>query len=75
MRCGLRSKSGDGSRDGGGGAASGWVEEITDEAAAIEAAGGRPKLVAGHADNIKITLPGDLALAELFLKQQEKNSE
>lgn len=46
--------------------------EITDEAAAIEAAGGKPKLVAGHADNIKITLPGDLALAELFLKQQEK---
>ncbi|MBI3574930.1 MAG: 2-C-methyl-D-erythritol 4-phosphate cytidylyltransferase, partial [Gammaproteobacteria bacterium] len=49
--------------------------EITDEAAAIEAAGGHPKLVTGHADNIKITLPGDLALAELFLKQQEKNSE
>ena len=49
--------------------------EITDEAVAIEVAGGHPKLVAGHADNIKITLPGDLALAELFLKQQEKNSE
>lgn len=47
-------------------------DEITDEATAIEAAGGRPKLVAGHADNIKITLPGDLALAELFLEQQEK---
>ena len=40
-----------------------------------ETAGGHPKLVAGHADNIKITLPGDLALAELFLKQQEKCSE
>lgn len=49
--------------------------EITDEATAIEAQGGRPQLVAGHPDNIKITLPGDLALAELFLKQQEKNSE
>jgi len=49
--------------------------EITDEAAAIEAMGGHPKLVSGHADNIKITLSGDLALAELFLKQQEKNSE
>ncbi len=49
--------------------------EVTDEAAAIEAVGGHPKLVAGHADNIKITLPGDLALAELFLKQQEKDSE
>lgn len=44
--------------------------EITDEAMAIELAGGRPRLVAGHPDNIKITLPGDLALAELFLKQQ-----
>lgn len=50
-------------------------EEITDEAAAVEMAGGHPRLVAGHADNIKITLPGDLALAELFLKQQEKESE
>ncbi|MFA5810385.1 MAG: 2-C-methyl-D-erythritol 4-phosphate cytidylyltransferase [Thermoleophilia bacterium] len=50
-------------------------EEVTDEAGAIEAASGHPRLVAGHADNIKITLPGDLALAELFLKQQEKNSE
>ena len=50
-------------------------EEVTDGRRLSKAAGGRPKLVAGHADNIKITLPGDLALAELFLKQQEKNSE
>jgi 2-C-methyl-D-erythritol 4-phosphate cytidylyltransferase len=50
-------------------------DEITDEAAAIEMAGGHPRLVAGHPDNIKITLPSDLALAELFLKQQEKESE
>ncbi len=50
-------------------------DEITDEAAAIEMAGGHPRLVAGHPDNIKITLPGDLALAELFLKQQEKELE
>lgn len=46
-------------------------EEITDEAAAIERAGGRPRVVAGNPDNIKITLPGDLALAELFLKRQQ----
>lgn len=45
--------------------------EITDEAAAVEAAGGRPRLVMGHADNIKITVPEDLALAELFLRRQE----
>lgn len=44
--------------------------EVTDEAAAVEAAGGRPRVVAGHPDNIKITLPEDLVLAELFLRQQ-----
>ncbi len=47
-------------------------DEITDEAAAVEATGAHPRLVAGHADNIKITLPGDLALAELFLRRQEE---
>lgn len=45
-------------------------QPITDEAAAIELAGGHPRMVAGHADNIKITLPADLALAEIYLKQQ-----
>ncbi len=45
---------------------------VTDEAAAIEHVGGRPRIVAGHADNIKITLAEDLALAELYLKQQER---
>jgi 2-C-methyl-D-erythritol 4-phosphate cytidylyltransferase len=46
--------------------------EITDEASAIEAAGGQPLTVAGHPDNIKITMPQDLPLAELFLHQQER---
>jgi 2-C-methyl-D-erythritol 4-phosphate cytidylyltransferase len=45
--------------------------EITDEASAIEAAGGQPRVVACHADNIKVTLPEDLALTELYLKQQQ----
>ena len=45
--------------------------EITDEASAIEAVGGHPRIVACHADNIKITLSDDLALAELYLKQQQ----
>ncbi len=45
-------------------------EIITDEASAMELAGLQPKMIEGHADNIKITLPNDLALAELFLKQQ-----
>lgn len=39
----------------------------TDEAMAIERAGGRPRLVAGSADNIKVTTPDDLALASFFL--------
>ena len=44
--------------------------DVTDEAGAIEAAGGRPLLVPGHADNIKVTTPEDLPLAELYLRQQ-----
>jgi len=43
--------------------------EVTDEASALEHAGLKPKLVEGHADNIKITRPEDLALAEFFLHQ------
>ena len=46
--------------------------EITDESSAMEFAGARPRLVHGHADNIKITLAEDLELAELYLKQQKK---
>jgi 2-C-methyl-D-erythritol 4-phosphate cytidylyltransferase len=44
--------------------------DVTDEASAMEHAGLRPKLVEGHSDNIKITGPGDLELAEFYLKQQ-----
>ncbi|MDH5785431.1 MAG: 2-C-methyl-D-erythritol 4-phosphate cytidylyltransferase [Chromatiales bacterium] len=43
--------------------------EVTDEASALEHAGKPPKLVEGHADNIKITRPEDLALAAFFLQQ------
>jgi 2-C-methyl-D-erythritol 4-phosphate cytidylyltransferase len=46
--------------------------EITDEASAMEHAGARPRLVHGHADNIKITVPEDLALADLYLREQER---
>jgi len=31
-------------------------------------------MVEGHSDNIKITLPQDLALASLFLRQQGEAS-
>lgn len=40
---------------------------VTDEASAVEHVGLRPKLVEGSADNIKVTRPEDLALAEFFL--------
>jgi 2-C-methyl-D-erythritol 4-phosphate cytidylyltransferase/2-C-methyl-D-erythritol 2,4-cyclodiphosphate synthase len=46
----------------------------TDESAAMEAAGHRPRVVAGHSDNIKITHPQDLARAELFLRKQESKT-
>lgn len=45
---------------------------ITDEASAIEWAGGEPLLVEGHPDNIKITHPNDLPLALLFLQQHHQ---
>jgi 2-C-methyl-D-erythritol 4-phosphate cytidylyltransferase len=46
--------------------------EVTDEASALEHAGKAPKLVEGHADNIKITRPEDLALASFFLQQSRE---
>lgn len=44
---------------------------VTDEASAMEHAGYPPMLVEGHADNLKITRPEDLALAGFYLAQQE----
>ena len=46
------------------------ASEVTDEASAIEAAGYTPLLVEGHACNLKVTLPSDLALAQLYLSGQ-----
>lgn len=45
--------------------------KVTDEAGAMELVGLKPKIVGGHNDNIKITVPQDLALAALFLQQQQ----
>jgi 2-C-methyl-D-erythritol 4-phosphate cytidylyltransferase len=42
--------------------------DVTDEAGAIEALGLSPRLVMGSARNMKVTLPHDLALVELYLK-------
>lgn len=46
---------------------------VTDDAQAIELTGKQPVLIAGHADNIKITHPQDLQLAALFLTQQAQH--
>lgn len=43
--------------------------EVTDEASAMEFAGWPVNLVEGRADNIKVTRPEDLALAEFFLNR------
>lgn len=43
---------------------------VTDEAAAIERTARMPRMVIGSPDNIKITRPADLALAEQFLRHQ-----
>jgi 2-C-methyl-D-erythritol 4-phosphate cytidylyltransferase len=45
--------------------------EVTDEARAMEAAGGRPRLVPGREGNVKVTYPDDLALAEFWLEHVE----
>lgn len=46
------------------------AEQVTDEASAIEALGLSPRLVEGSPRNFKVTLPEDVALAELYLKGQ-----
>jgi 2-C-methyl-D-erythritol 4-phosphate cytidylyltransferase len=47
--------------------------QITDEASAVELCGYEARVVLGRADNIKITRPEDLILAEFILQQQEKS--
>lgn len=44
---------------------------VTDEASALELKGFTPKIVEGRPDNIKITRPEDLALAQFYLDQQQ----
>ena len=47
---------------------------VTDEAQAMELTGARPRLVQGHEDNIKITRPEDLKLAEVLLSRRGEQS-
>ena len=46
--------------------------DYTDDCQLIEAAGGKVKMVVGHYDNIKITTPDDIALAEHILLSRLK---
>ena len=50
--------------------------EITDDAAALELSSYAPALVEGSADNLKITTPADLALAEqIWLYQRDQQDD
>lgn len=40
---------------------------ITDDASAVEALGKSPRLVEGHPCNLKVTLPADIRIAEMYL--------
>lgn len=43
---------------------------VTDESAAVEGVGLRPRMVTGAQDNLKVTYPEDVRLAELILQSQ-----
>lgn len=47
---------------------------MTDEASALEYVGDSVQVVLGRVDNLKITYPGDLQLAQLILSTQAPNS-
>ncbi len=42
---------------------------VTDDASAVEMLGYSPRLVQGHPRNLKVTLPADIAIAEMYLSQ------
>ncbi len=48
------------------------VSSVTDDASLVERLGHKVKLYMGSYDNIKVTTPDDLALAEILLKKREK---
>lgn len=45
--------------------------EVTDDVSAVESLGLSPKIVVGRSDNIKITYPQDLAVAEVLIENQK----
>ncbi len=45
------------------------TDDVTDESSAIEALGLQPRLVEGSSRNFKVTLPQDVLLAEMYLRE------
>jgi 2-C-methyl-D-erythritol 4-phosphate cytidylyltransferase len=43
---------------------------ITDDASAVEALGLSPRLIEGHPRNLKVTLPADIRIAEMYLAHE-----
>ena len=52
-----------------------YAHKITDEASAVELYGASPKIVQGEASNIKVTMPDDLAMVEMILRQRQKETQ
>lgn len=48
---------------------------VTDEAGAIEAEGGRPRMISGTRRNLKITTPEDLIMLKVLMTQQQRHGE
>ncbi len=47
---------------------------VTDEAGAVEQMGLKPRLVAGSRENIKVTFPEDMKIAEAILENRQRRS-
>ena len=47
---------------------------VTDEAGAVEQMGLKPRLVAGNRENIKVTFPEDMKIAEAILENRRRRS-
>jgi 2-C-methyl-D-erythritol 4-phosphate cytidylyltransferase len=48
------------------------AKAITDDASAVEMLGLSPRLIEGHPRNLKVTLPADIRIAEMYLAAGEQ---
>ncbi|HEY0491242.1 MAG TPA: 2-C-methyl-D-erythritol 4-phosphate cytidylyltransferase [Telluria sp.] len=49
--------------------------KVTDDASAVEAMGFSPMLVEGHPRNLKVTLPADIRIAEMYLAEPSRTNQ